>query len=98
MDDTLEVPLTRGSEGSDARGSRDLAAHPVEISIAQRAAPDLVLWSDELGVQRKLRTSSRKRVSATGAATACEPELLTIHITDNHTKSQGSRSSWRTSA
>ena len=52
--------------------------------------------------KRKLRTSSRTssrtRVSATGAATACEPELLTIHITDNHTKSQSSRSSWRTTA
>ena len=43
MDDTLEVPLTRGSEGSDARGSRDPVAHPVETSIAQRTAPDLVL-------------------------------------------------------
>ena len=47
MDDTLEVPLTRVSEGNDARGSRDPVAHPVETSIAQRAAPDLVLWSDE---------------------------------------------------
>ena len=49
MDDTLEVPLTRGSEGSDARGSGDPVAHPVETSIAQRTAPDLVLWSDEPG-------------------------------------------------
>ena len=49
MDDTLEVPVTRGSESSDARGSRDLVAHPVETSIAQRTAPDLVLWSDEPG-------------------------------------------------
>ena len=40
------VPLTRGS---GARGSGDPVAHPVETSIAQRAAPDLVLWSDELG-------------------------------------------------
>ena len=32
-------------------------------------------------------TSSRTRVSETGATSACEPELLTIHITDNHTKS-----------
>ena len=48
--------------------------------------------------QRKLRTSSRTRVSATVAATACELELRTIHITDNHTKSQSSRSSWRTTA
>ena len=49
MDETLEVSLTRGSDGSDARGSRDLVAHPVETSIAQRTAPDLVLWSDEPG-------------------------------------------------
>ena len=49
MVDTLEASLTRGSEGSDARGSRDPVAHPVETSIAQRTAPDLVLWSDELG-------------------------------------------------
>ena len=27
MDDTLKVPLTRGSEGSDARGSRDPVRH-----------------------------------------------------------------------
>ena len=114
MDDTLEVLLTRGSEGSDARGSRDLGSHPVETSEAQRTAPDLVSWSDEpcgslepggKESQRKerpnwskfgrerLRTSSRTRVSATGAATACELELRTIHITDNHTKSQNSRSS-----
>ena len=45
MDDTVEVPQTRGSEGSDARGSRDPVAHPVETSIAQRTAPELVLWS-----------------------------------------------------
>ena len=44
MDDTLEVPPTRGSEGSDARGSRYPVAHPVETSITQRTAPDLVLW------------------------------------------------------
>ena len=49
MDDTLEVPLTRSSEGSDARGSRDPVAHPVETSIAHRTAPDSVLWSDEPG-------------------------------------------------
>ena len=48
MDDTLEVPLTLGPRDSDARGSRDPVAHPVEPSIAQRTAPDL-LWSDELG-------------------------------------------------
>ena len=47
MGDNLEVHLTRGSEGSDARGSRDPVAHPIETSIAQRTAPDLVLWSDE---------------------------------------------------
>ena len=34
MDDTLEVPSTRGSEGSGARGSRDPVAHPVETSTA----------------------------------------------------------------
>ena len=49
MDDTLEVLLARGSEGSDARGSGDPVAHPVETSIAQRTASGLVLWSDELG-------------------------------------------------
>ena len=49
MDDTLEVHLTRSSEGSDARGSRDPVAHPVETSMAQRATPDLVLLSDEPG-------------------------------------------------
>ena len=38
MDDTVEVPLTRGSEGSDARGSRDPVTHPVETSIAQRTS------------------------------------------------------------
>ena len=36
--------------------------------------------------RRRPRTSSRTRVSETGAATACEPELLTIHIADNHTE------------
>ena len=46
--------------------------------------------------RRKPRTSSRTRVSVTGAATACKPEPQTIHITDNHTKNQSSRSSWRT--
>ena len=120
MDGTVEVLPTRGPKDYEARDSRDPVAHPVETSIAQRTAPDLVLWSDELGrllepaqeerkargrsvqlVQiqlRRLRTSSRIRVSVTGAGTACEPELLTIHITDNHTKSQSSRSSWRTTA
>ena len=37
--------------------------------------------------RRRPRTSPRTRVSETGAATASEPELLTIHITDNHTTS-----------
>ena len=58
----------------------------------ERASQLVQIW------QSKPRTSSRTRVSATGAATACEPELLTIHITDNHTKSLSSRSSWRTTA
>ena len=49
MDDTLEVHQTRGPEDSEERGFRDLVAHPVETSIAQRRAPDLVLWSDEPG-------------------------------------------------
>ena len=49
MDDTLEAHLTRGSQGSHARGSRDPVAHPVGTSIAQRTAPDLVLWMDESG-------------------------------------------------
>ena len=118
MDDTLEVPLTRGSEGSDARGSRYPVAHSVETLIAQRREQHLtwccgvmrlVDYSSQLRRkgkpeerasqlvqirQRRLRTSSRTRVSATFAATACELELRTIHITDNHTKSQSSRSSW----
>ena len=49
MDDTLEVPPTRGLQGSDGRGSRDPITQPVETSIAQRSALDLVLWSDEPG-------------------------------------------------
>ena len=40
MDVTAEVLLTRGSEGSDARGCRNPVAHPVETAIAQRTAPD----------------------------------------------------------
>ena len=63
MDDTLEVPLTRGSEGSDARGSRDPVAHPVETSIAQRTAPDLVLWSDEPGGLLEPAQEERKECS-----------------------------------
>ena len=49
MDDAVEVLLTRGLEGSEARGSRDPVTHPVETSIAQRTALELVLWSDEPG-------------------------------------------------
>ena len=47
MDDTLEVHAR--FTGSDARGSRDHVAHPVDTSIAQRTAPDLVFWSDKPG-------------------------------------------------
>ena len=49
MNDTVEVPQTRGPEDYEARGSRDPVAHPVETSIAPRTTPDLVLWSDEPG-------------------------------------------------
>ena len=49
MDDNLEIQGTRCTEGSDARGSRDPVPPPLETSIAQRSAPDLVLWSDEPG-------------------------------------------------
>ena len=49
MDDNLEIQGTRGTEGSDPRGSRDPVPRPLETSIAQRSAPDLVLWSDEPG-------------------------------------------------
>ena len=49
LDDTVEVPLTLGPRDSEARGSRDPVAHPVEAPKAQRTAPDLVLWSDEPG-------------------------------------------------
>ena len=48
--------------------------------------------------QRQPRTSSHTQVSKIGAATACEPEPQTIHITDNPTKNQSSRSSWPTTA
>ena len=119
MDDTLGVPLTRGSEGSDARGSRDPVAHPVETSTAQRTAPDLVLWSDEPGgslepaqEERKARgksvpigpnpaekgTHELTHTSFRNWCSYCELELRTIHITDDHTKSQSFRSSWRTTA
>ena len=46
--------------------------------------------------RRRPRTSSHTHVSEIGAATACEPEPQTIHITDNPTKNQSSRSSWPT--
>ena len=49
MEDALEVHRTHGSEGSAAQGSRDPTRQSVEASIAQRTAPDLVLWSDESG-------------------------------------------------
>ena len=49
MDDNLEIQGTRGTEGSDARGSRDPVPAPIETSIAQRSAPDLALWSDDRG-------------------------------------------------
>ena len=49
MDDNLEIQGTRGTEGSDARRSRDPVPPPLETSIPQRSAPDLVLWSDEPG-------------------------------------------------
>ena len=104
MDETMEVRKTHGSASSGATGSADPIPQPVETSIAQRSAPDLVLWNQlrkrgkpEARVfppvrmwQRKPRTSSRTRVSATGAATACKLELRTIHITDNHTMNQSS--------
>ena len=41
MDDNLEIQGTHGTEGSDARGSRDPVPPPLETSIAQRSAPDL---------------------------------------------------------
>ena len=49
LDDIVEILKTHDSEGSDARGSRDPITQPVETFIAQRTAPDLVLWSDEPG-------------------------------------------------
>ena len=39
---------------------------------------------------------SHTQVSEIGAAAACEPEPQTIHITDNPTENQSSRSSWPT--
>ena len=42
------------------------------------------------------RTSSLTQASETGAVIACEPKPRTIHTTDNHIKSQSSRSSWPT--
>ena len=60
MDDTVQIPLTRGPEDSEARGSRDPVAHPVETSIAQRTEPDLVLWSDEPGGLLETAQEERK--------------------------------------
>ena len=77
MDDTLEVPLTRGSEGSDARGSRDPVAHPVETSIAQRTAPDLVLWSDEPGGFLEPAREERK---ARGHIVPIGPNMLDVAL------------------
>ena len=37
-----------------------LVAHPVETSTAQRTAPDLVLWSDELGGSLEPAQEERK--------------------------------------
>ena len=45
----MEVRKTHRSASSGARGSTDPISQPVETSIAQRSAPDLVLWSDEPG-------------------------------------------------
>ena len=49
MDDNSEIQGTRRTEDSDARDSRDPVPAPLETSIAQRSAPDLVLWSTEPG-------------------------------------------------
>ena len=38
--------------------------------------------------------SLHTQASETGAVIACEQEPRTVHITDNHTMSQSSRSSW----
>ena len=46
--------------------------------------------------RRRPLTSSLTKVSKTGAVIACEPKPRTILITDNHTKSQSSQSSWPT--
>ena len=46
--------------------------------------------------RRRPRTSSHTHVSEIGAATACEPEPQTIHITDNPRKNLSSGSSWPT--
>ena len=72
MDDTLEVLLTRGSEGSDARGSRVPVAHPAETSVAQRTAPDLVLWSDEPG---ELLEPAQEERKARGKSVQIGPSL-----------------------
>ena len=49
MDNNSEIQRTRRTEDSDARGSRDPVPAPLETSIAQRSAPDLVFWSTEPG-------------------------------------------------
>ena len=85
---------------------------PRETSIAQRSTPDLVLWSMSLveysnQLRKKGRPEARtfptvrmqrRRPREIGAAAPCEPEPQTIHITDNPTKKQSSRSSWLTTA
>ena len=115
MDDTVEVPLTLGPRDSEARGSRDPVAHPVETSIAQRTALYLVLWSDEPG---GLLDPAQEERKARGKSVPIGPnpaEKATHELThtnfrnwcsycvraraaDNHTKSQSSQSSWRTTA
>ena len=55
----------------------------------KRTAPDLVLWRDELGGLLEPAQEERKECSnwSKSSGEGCEQELLTIHITDNHTKS-----------
>ena len=45
----MEIHKSHASASSGARSSTDQIPQPDETSIAQRSAPDLVLWSDELG-------------------------------------------------
>ena len=49
---------------------------------------------EECSGEGHARAHTHAQVSEIGAATACEPELQTVHITDNATKNQSSRSSW----